>query len=464
MLQKVFKDKSFYGPLLTLALPIAMQNLITSSLNMVDTIIIGQLGETAIAAVGLANQVFFLFNLFLFGIYSGSAIFTAQFWGQKDIPNIRRVLGLSLISGFFIALIFFLAAFLLPEMILRCFSNDPQVIIQGSRYLRIISFSYLMNAISFCYAFVLRSTGQVLLPMKVSLIAFGLNSFLNYALIYGVWGFPRLEVAGSALATLIARAVEMTIILYIVYHNHLTPAAKLREMFNLSLAFVKRFYQTTLPVIGNEALWALGTTMFAVVYAHMGTAVIAAINISATVEKISMVLFLGIANASAVMIGNKIGSGREDLAFDYAKRFEVLGPCLGLLISVLVFSGIGPVLGLYHVAPRVADTARLIMIIFALSIPIRVFNLINIIGILRSGGDTKFSLLIDTAGLWLIAVPLSFVAGLIWHFPPYFVYLLATLDEAFKFFLGLWRLLSGKWINNLTHRMRQTVEPILVEK
>jgi putative MATE family efflux protein len=463
MLRKVFKDKSFYGPLLTLALPIAMQNLITSSLNMVDTIIIGQLGETAIAAVGLANQVFFLFNLFLFGIYSGSAIFTAQFWGQKDIPNIRRVLGLSLISGFIIALIFFLAAFLMPEWILRCFSDDPQVIIEGSRYLRIISFSYLMNAVSFCYGFSLRSTGQVLLPMKVSFMAFGLNSLLNYALIYGAWGMPRLEVAGSALATLIARAVEMIVILYVVYHHHLTPAAKLREMFHFSLAFVKRFYQTTLPVIGNEALWALGTTMFAVVYAHMGTAVIAAVNISSTVEKISMVLFFGMSNAAAVMIGNQIGSGREDLALDYAKRFAVLGPCLGLLIGVSVLGMIHPVLGLYQVTPQVTETARLIIMIFALTVPIRVFNLINIVGILRSGGDTKFSLFIDTAGLWLIAVPLSFIAGLIWNFPPYFVYLLATLDEAFKFFLGFWRLLSGKWINNLTHRMRQAVEPAVEE-
>ncbi|TCL62291.1 putative MATE family efflux protein [Hydrogenispora ethanolica] len=455
MWHKLLKDPEFIKPLLALALPIAMQNLITSSLNMVDTIIIGQLGATAIAAVGLANQVFFLFNLLLFGVNSGAAIFTAQFWGQRDLKNIRRVLGVALATGMAIALLFFGLAFFIPGPVLRCFTNDPAVIAQGSRYLRIISFSYLFNAVSFCYAFILRSTGEVKLPVKVSLIAFGLNSILNYVLIYGLWGFPRLEVAGSALATLIARAVELFITLSVVYRNRMVPAARFQEMFDLSREFVKRFFQTTLPVIGNESLWSLGMVMLTVVYGHMGTDVVAAVNISSTVERVAMVLFIGMANACAVMVGNRIGAGREDLALDYAKRFAILGPVSGLLIGGLILLGMGPFLTLYHVADQVTHIARMVSTIFACSIPFRIFNLINIVGILRSGGDTKFSLFLDTAGLWLIAVPLSFIGGLVWHFPPYFVYLLATLDEFFKLSVGVWRLRSGKWINNLTHRMRQ---------
>ncbi len=465
MLKKIFKDKAFYGPLLSLALPIAAQNFITSSLNMVDTIIIGQLGATAIAAVGLANQVFFLFNIILFGVYSGSAIFTAQFWGQKDVANIRRVLGIGLLAGFSVALLFFIVACFFPGQVLRFYSNDPAVIAQGSRYLRIISFSYLFNAVSFCYAFILRSIGQVMLPVKVSLIAFGLNSLLNYAFIYGLWGFPRLEVAGSALATLIARTVELAIILTVVYRNQMVPAAKFHEMFDLPKEFVKRFFQTTLPVIGNESLWSFGMTMFAVVYAHMGTNIIAAINISSTVERIAMVLFFGIAQACAVMIGNKIGAGQETVAFDYAKRFSVLGPLVGVLMGSLVLLAIGPIVTFYHVSAQVVQTASWVMTIFALTIPIRVFNLLCVVGILRSGGDTKFSLFLDTAGLWLIAVPLAFVAGLLWHLPPHLVYLLAASEEFFKLFFGIWRLRSGKWINNLTHRMKQAVgEPALAEE
>lgn len=462
MLQKL-TDKSFYRPLLHLALPIAAQNLITSSLNMMDIIIIGQLGATAIAAVGLANQVFFLFNIILFGVYSGSAIFTAQFWGQKDIPNIRRVLGISLISGFSVAIIFMLIAFFIPHQVLHCFSNDPEVITQGGYYLRIVSLSYLMNAVSFCYAFILRSTGQVLLPVQVSLMAFGLNSILNYTLIYGIWGFPRMEIAGAALATLIARMVELVVILFVVYRYNMVPAAKIGEMLDLSKAFIKRFYQTTLTVIGNESLWSLGMTMFTVVYARMGTEVVAAINISSTIERVAMVLFIGMANACAVIVGNQIGAGQQKLALDYAKRLAILGPILGVFIGAFVYLTSGPVLGFYNVTPEVIHIASWVIIIFALSVPIRVFNLINIVGILRGGGDTKFCLFIDISGLWLIAVPLSFIAGLIWHFPPYFVYLLATLDEAFKLILGVWRLLSGKWINDLTDRMRPLTKPMLGE-
>lgn len=460
MFQKL-TDKNFYQPLLQLALPISAQNLITSSLNMADIIIIGQLGATAIAAVGLANQVFFLFNIILFGVYSGSAIFTAQFWGQRDIPNIRRVLGVSLLSGLGVAILFTLIAFFLPAHVLRCFSNDPEVIVQGSAYLRIVSLSYLMNAISFCYAFILRCTGQVLLPLQVSLMAFGMNSFLNYAFIYGIWGFPRLGVAGAALATLIARMMELAVILFGVYRYNMVAAAKIREMLDFSMAFVKRFYQTTLAVIGNEFLWSLGMTMFTVIYARMGTEVIAAINISSTIERVAMVLFIGMANACAVIIGNQIGAGRQDVALDYAKRLAILGPALGIFIGAFVYLLRDPILAFYQVSPEVIQITRWVTAIFAFSIPIRVFNLINIVGILRGGGDTRFCLFIDVSGLWLLALPLSFVAGLIWQLPPYFVYLLATLDEAFKLSLGIWRLSSGKWVNDLTFRIHT---PVLTEK
>jgi len=443
------KNKAFYRIALALTAPIALQNLIASGLNLVDTILIGGLGPTAIAAVGLANQVFFLFNLVSFGICSGMAIFIAQFWGGRDAANIRRVLGLCLISNTAVALLFFALAFFLPGPVMRLFTTDPQVILLGCCFLRIIALSYLMFGVTFAYAFVLRGVGKPIYPMVTGFVAFGLNTFLNYLLIYGHGGLPRLGVSGSALATLIARTVEVVMILGFVYGLRLVPAAKPRELLDLSAAFVKRIYRTTVPVILNEFLWALGITMYTVVYGRLGTQVIAAYNIFSTVERLSMVLFFGLASACAVMVGQRIGAGDEETAFAYAKKFSFLGPALGLLIAGGLLLASGPIWSVFRVPGEVTAVARQFLTVFALTIPIRIFNLTNIVGILRSGGDTRFSLFIDTAGLWLLAVPLAFLGGLVWHLPPIYIYLLTVLEEAFKFSLGLWRMRSGRWINNL---------------
>lgn len=449
----LFGDREFYKTLVRLAIPIALQNLIASSLNMVDTIMIGQLGETEIAAVGLANQVFFLLILFMFGVNSGSSIFTAQFWGKRDIPNIRKVLGLSLISGISVAFLFFLIAFFMPRQVLGIFTKDQQVILLGARYLKIVCFSYVLTAISFSYSFILRSTEQVKLPMKVSVIALGLNTFFNYLLIFGHLGLPAMGVEGAAIATLISRIVEIVLILVVVYRKKYAPAARIKEMLNISFSFVKKFYSTTIPVIANEGLWSLGVTMYSVVYARMGTGVIASANISSTVERIAMVLFVGIANACAVMVGNRIGENEDEKAFVYAKRLSVLGPAVGICMGILLILTSRWILSLYNVSQSVLDGAHSILFIFACIMPFKIFNMINIVGILRSGGDTKFSLFIDTAGIWFIALPLSALGGLVWGLPLYMVYIFISFEEVFKFVLGVRRFISKKWINNLVNHM-----------
>ena len=209
--------------------------------------------------------------------------------------------------------------------------------------------------------------------MQISFMAFGLNTLLNYLLIYGKFGFPRLEVRGSAIATLIARGVEVTVFLAVIYSKKMVPAAKIKEMLDLSSVFVKRFFHTTLPVILNESLWALGITMFSVVYAHMGTEVIAAINIAGTVERVAMVLFFGMAQACAVMVGNQIGASKKGEAFRYAKKFSLLGPLLGLGIGLSLILSANLILKTYHVSVAVSTLAYQIIFIFALTIPIRIF-------------------------------------------------------------------------------------------
>ena len=299
---------------------VALQNLIASSLNMVDTIMIGQLGETQIAAVGLANQVTFLLHLFLFGISSGSAIFTAQYWGSKDIINIKRILGLGLLFGIAIAGFFAAVGLFMPQFVLGLFSEDPVVVDMGSTYLSIVALSFVLMAVSFTYASVLRSTGKARLPMYISAFALVMNTVLNYGLILGKLGLPALGVRGAAIATLIARLVEVLLILGVVYGRRLRLAAKPAELFDLSAVYVGRFLRTTIPVVLNESLWAVGVTLYIVIYARMGTDVVAAINIASTVERLAMVLFFGIANATAVMLGNLIGAGDLYRAYRHALR------------------------------------------------------------------------------------------------------------------------------------------------
>ncbi|NLJ85479.1 MAG: MATE family efflux transporter, partial [Firmicutes bacterium] len=279
------KDKEFYATLLRITIPIALQNLISASLNMIDTLMIGQLGENQIAAVGLANEVFFLLNLFLFGICSGTGIFVAQFWGKGDIKNIRRVLGLSIFCGLGISGIFTFVALAMPEKALGVFTRDPAVIELGVSYLSIVGLSYVMTAITYTYAFALRNTAQPKIPMILSAIAVVTNAVFNYILIFGKLGLPAMGVRGAALATVIARALELGLVLWVVYGYDLPAAARLRDMVDLSLSFVGGFFRTALPVILNEGLWALGVTTYSVIYGRMGTGVVAAVNISGTVER-----------------------------------------------------------------------------------------------------------------------------------------------------------------------------------
>lgn len=446
----MINSKNFYKTLLKLAIPIILQNLILSSLNLVDNIIIGGLGETAIASVGLANQYFFILDLVLFGIVSGSSIFIAQFWGNKDIKNIKRVVGLSLIIAITASVLFMLGGLIFPKQILGFFSSDSLVIEGGSHYLKIIVFSYVFTAISFAFSFALRSTGNVRVPLIVSMIALAVNTILNYVLVYGLIGMPKLGIRGSAIATLIARILEFSLIIIIVYSKKYPIAGSLKEFLDLSFEFIKKFFRIAGPVILNESTWGLGVSMYAVVYAHIGTNAIASINISGTIDKLVWVFLMGLGNACAIMIGNKIGSGKKEDAFAYAKRFIIINPLTAIVLGIILYFAAPILLEPYTISPIVHEYARKNLTVLSVILAAKAFNYTAVIGIFRSGGDTTFSLLLDLGGVWLIGVPLAFLGGFYWHLPVYYVYALASTEEFVKCIIASYRLISRKWLNNLT--------------
>ena len=452
-----FRDAEYYQRLLRVGLPIALQQFIMSSLNMVSVMIIGQLGDTAVAAVGLANQIGFLFNLLLFGVGSGSAIFTAQLWGKGDIPNIRKVLGLCLTLSMVGGMIFWVISIIVPDMAIGIYSKDSAVVRLGSQYLRIFGWAFLFMPITFSFAAVLRSIGDVRTPLVVSLAALSINILMSYGLIFGRFGLPEMGVNGAAAAGLLARILESGGLLFLIYRRNGPAAARLRELFHYDRKFVQIVMQRVLPVAMNELLWALGIAAYNVVYARIGTEAIAAMNIAGSIDNLAFVIFIGLGNACAILVGNRIGAGEEQLAFRYAGRSLGLGIAGGLVVGGLILVSSPLFLGVYKVSPQVIGFTQKILVIIALSLWLRVSNLILFIGIFRSGGDTRFGFFLDAGTIWVVGVPLAVLGAFVFHLPVYYVYLLVLMDELTKCVIGWWRYLSRRWIHNLAS-MTETVD------
>jgi putative MATE family efflux protein len=447
----IFGDKDYYQRLYKIALPITVQQFLMSSLNMVGVVMIGQLGAVPLAAVGLANQIFFLLTLILFGIYSGSAMFTAQLWGVRDIAAIRKVLGLALSLGSFVGILFLIIAEVYPTLALGIYSQDTAVIALGSEYLRIIGVSFILYALTFCYSAILRSTGDVQTPLVVTITALTINTLLSYVLIFGKLGFPSMGVHGAALAVLASRIVECSLLLFLTYRKGSPAAAKLSELFSYNLAFAARVLKPIIPVVVNETMWSLGITAYSVVYAHISTDAIAAMNIVGSIDQIALVLFNGIGHACAILVGNCIGAGDEEKAFRYAARSEALGILGAIGIGSIILASSNSILSLYNVPSNVIYFAHRVLTILGLLLWLRASNMILFIGIFRSGGDTRFALVLDGVIIWVVGVPLAFAGAFLFHLPVYWVYLLVMSEEITKWSLGVFRFFSRKWIHNLAN-------------
>ena len=444
-----YRDLDYFREVRKIAIPIMIQQLVFSSLNMLAVVFVGQKGEVSVAAVGLAGQIAFLLNLVHFGIISGAAMFTAQFWGRGDVPNLRRVLGLCLILALSASLIFFSLAHLFPIQILSIYSRDQNVIRLGADYLRTFSWTFLFFGITFSYALVMRSTGNVKTPTTISVTALLFNTFLSYSLIFGKFGLPEIGIRGAAIAAVIARAFECVTLISITYIQKSPVAASVRELMDFDAAFVKRVIKPMLPVILNELFWSLGITTYNIIYGRMGTASFAAMNIVSTIEQVGFVVFIGISNATSVLVGNRIGAGKEDEAFLYAGRSIGLGIVGGLLIGIILQFVKDPILSLYKVSPEVIVNAGFLINVITFFLWVRVNNMTIVVGILRAGGDTRFSLFVDGIIIWLVGVPMAYIGAFVLHLPVYFVYLCAMSEEATKWLLGVSRYRSRKWINNL---------------
>ncbi len=449
-LSEYLEDGRFRKTMLGIALPIILQMLLTNGLSFVDTMMISRLGESEVAAVGLANQMFFLVFLIFFGITSGTGIFVAQFWGDRDEKGIHHVVGLSLMGSMGFAVPFALVSWLIPQDLMRLFTPDPAVVKLGAEYLKIIAPSYIFSGISFSFAMALRSIERPRIPLAATAVSLGINSVMNLVLIFGLIGFPALGVKGAAIATLISRGIELILILTLIYTRKLPVAAGVRDYLGFDRDMVKRFFITAGPVLMNEIAWSLGMVMYKVVFARMGTDVVAAANITESIQGLFFVVLMGTGTTAAIMIGKKIGEGQKEEAYRFARYFLIQGLISGAVLGILMSATAPAIVLILNMKPETIRLVRLTLMAIGILIPIKAFNLHMIVGILRSGGDTRFSFITEFFGVWGIGVPMAFMAGLYFKFGLPAVYLLVGLEEVFKIIMTGLRFRSGKWINDLT--------------
>ncbi|MBH1942296.1 MATE family efflux transporter [Mobilitalea sibirica] len=460
-IKRILSDKSFLRKTFVITMPIVLQNLLNNMLNLIDTLMIGRLGETTVAAVGLANKVFFVFSLLMFGICSGSGILAAQYWGKRELLNIRRVLRMSLLIGVGGSILFLIPGVLFPNLVMRIFTPQEGTIAVGAVYLAIIAFSYPLTAVTNAYVAILRSMNYVKLPVIITLIAIHVNVILNYALIFGKFGLPKMGVAGAALATLIARFVEFAVLLFLVYRHkpgddgvgdfihlkHNKEQDNGLSFFHRN--FVYKYFHTAAPVIANEFMWGLGVTMYSLVYGRMGDAAMAAITITNTVEQVALVFFFGICAAAAIILGNEMGADELDRAEDYAKNYIILQFGLTVVGAVMLYLLKEPIIAMFDVSILVEDYIRLCITVFVIYMPARMLNALFIVAILRSGGDTRAALFLDVSSVWLIGIPMAVLGGLIFDLPIYIVYAMILLEEIYKLILGFKRYRKKKWLRNI---------------
>ncbi len=438
-----------YKKIVWMAVPIAMQNLVTTALSLIDTLMIGRLGEEKIAAVGIANQYFFILILLLFGINSGISIFISQFWGSKETGKIKKTLGLGIFSGIAFALVFAIGGILFTEPILGIFTKDTGVVREGAVYMRIVSFSLAMLAVTLSYSIASRSIGNPKLPLAISALSLVVNTVLNLFLIFGIGPFPALGVKGAAIATLISRFFEMVLTVLMISRKGIVISASIKELFEFDFIYIKTVYRKIWPVIMNEGIWAVGMSLYVVAYGRMGTDEFAAVRISETVMNIFFIAAVGLGNAGAVITGNLIGEKSGEVRL-YANRLMKLSVASGLLLGIVMYASSGFVPLLFNVSGQVREMAKHVLCIYGAMMPVKFLNNVYVIGLFRGGGDTKFSLFLELGSIYLIGVPLAFAGALYWGLPLHMVVVLVNLEEVGKTIVGYSRIRTDKWINDLT--------------
>lgn len=441
--------RKFLKTVAVVAAPIAAQSLIGSSLNLVDNLMIGHLGELPLNAVGVSVQIFFIYWMFVFGFASGAATFISQFYGVRDYVNIRRTTGFTLCVAFGVGLTFFLAAELFPEYLLQIFTRFPEVIETGAVYVRIGAPTFLLVPLTQAFTVALRATQQTMRPLIASASALCLNTFMNYVLIYGAFGMPAMGIAGAALATVISRTVEFGIIFYLVFVRRNVIAGPLQEFFGFKRGLALCIVKNTLPTTINETMWGLGTALYVAAFARISISAGAAVQACNTINSLFSMAAFSVGDAVLILVGQKLGEEKLEEAWKMSAILLRIGIMVGLVLGGLTVLFGRPVLGLFDFTVEGETDAWRILVVYAATLFMEVYNAVQVTGCLRCGGDTRFAMITEVSAIWLIGVPLAFITSLMLHWPVYLAVLAVKTEGVVKGVILTRRYLSRKWMNNM---------------
>ena len=462
-LTKYFGDAPFWRSIAQLALPIALQNLLSSSFSLVDTLMVGQLGDIPLSAVGMAGQFGWFLSMILFGFTSGLSMFVSQYWGAQDRKSIHRVYGIALTLACGVAAVFTAAGTIFPRWVISIFNREVQVLEVGSSYLAIAAFSYPAIALNYIFMGVLRATEQVKLPLCVTSVTTVLNGILDYVLIFGVGPIPALGARGAAIATVISAWLSPMIIFIVSLCRKNILIASPAEIFNFKGGYFPAFLRRAMPVVANETLWGAGTLVFNIIFSNLGAGNYAAVTIMRTFESIAFVFFVGLGNASSVIVGKSVGAGDIDAAVRDSRRFSVLVPTFSLLLGTLIIIFSRQIVGIFDLGGTITEdtltTAVYILAIYAAEMPIRNIPYIMICGIFRPGGETKVGMKYDLMFLWLLSLPATLCAAFLFRLP--FPAVFATMyiaEDWLKAFFCVRYYLTGKWLKPVTPEGKRGLE------
>lgn len=440
------KDRDFYQRFFSLTLTIALQNIIVFAVNLADNMMLGAYSESSLSGVALVNQIQFFLQMVVMGVGEGLVVLCSRCWGKKDMESIRRVTNIGLWFGVGFALLLWAIVFFLPSQTLGLLTNEGEIISEGVKYLKIICFSYLFFAVTNILLAALRSVETVKIGFAVSLSTLLINCCLNYCLIYGNFGAPRLGVRGAAIATLISRVMECVIV--VCYLGFGDKKIKLRfgDFGRMDKTLLSQYIRVGFPVIASNGMWGIAQAIQTGILGHLGGAAIAANSIATTVFQILSVVSYGASSASAVLMGKTIGEGRIHKVKEYAKTMQILYLGIGLLTGLLLFALKGFILGFYQITEESKALAVQFMNVLSVTVVGTSYQVAVLTGIVRGGGDTRFVLYNDAIFIWLLVIPLSAIAAFWLKLPPVVVFCCLKCDQILKCFVAVVKVNFCKWL------------------
>ena len=444
------ENKTLVKKLLVLVLPMALQNLMASLVSASDALMLGFLNQSSLSAVSLAGQVQFVLSLFLGAFTIGESVLAAQYWGKGEKHRLEEILGIVLRFSILVSFLFTMAALCAPDLLMRIFTNDEELIRLGASYLRITSFSYFFMGISQIYLCIMKNTGRALLSTLYSSSSVILNIIINAILIFGLLGFPKLGIAGAAIATSISRGVELALILFENVRQK-EIRIRMKHILRPPSWLQKDYIHYTWPSLANQVIWGCGFTMTSVIMGHLGTDAVAANSIAQIAKNLAACLCLGIGTGAGIIIGNELGQGNLAQAKKTGNKLCIISLITGASSCVILFACIPVIQGFAGtLSPQAQDYLRFMLFVCSYYLIGKSFSATVIGGIFSAGGDTRFGLLCDTINMWAIIVPVGCIAAFVLHLPVPVVYFLLNLDEFTKMPLEIWYYRKYRWVKNIT--------------